>query len=64
MPVSEIPLGSVKTYLQAVEIAGQVEDVEKNAAYMVKTQARLQNLQRSATACGVYASIQASRVGF
>lgn len=53
---------SVKTYLAALELSGQIEAVEKGAAYMARTQARLQALQRSAVACGVYASIQASRV--
>lgn len=52
----------MKTYLAALELSGQIEAVEKNAPYMVRTQARLQALQISAVACGVYASIQASRV--
>ncbi|KAG9106814.1 hypothetical protein FRC07_008733, partial [Ceratobasidium sp. 392] len=51
---------SVKMYKDAFEISGQIEAVDKHAAYMVKTQARLQALQRSAIACGVYASIQAA----
>ncbi|CAE6447460.1 unnamed protein product, partial [Rhizoctonia solani] len=52
---------SAKVYLTAVELSEQIEPAEKGAAYMVKTQARLQALQQSATACRVYASIQASR---
>ncbi|KAH7345409.1 peptidase family C50-domain-containing protein [Rhizoctonia solani] len=52
---------SAKIYLAALELSEQIEPAEKGAAYMVKTQARLQALQRSATACGVYASIQLSR---
>ncbi|CAE6344415.1 unnamed protein product [Rhizoctonia solani] len=52
---------SAKIYLAALELSEQIEPVEKGAAYMVKTQARLQALQQSATACRVYASIQASR---
>ncbi|KAG8704941.1 hypothetical protein FRC08_001937 [Ceratobasidium sp. 394] len=52
---------SIKTYKDALELSEQIEAVDKHAAYMVKTQARLQALQRSAIACGVYASIQASR---
>ncbi|KAG9091002.1 hypothetical protein FRC06_000783 [Ceratobasidium sp. 370] len=52
---------SVKTYEDALELSEQIEAVDKHAAYMVKTQARLQALQRSAIACGVYASIQASK---
>ncbi|CAE6405783.1 unnamed protein product [Rhizoctonia solani] len=52
---------SAKIYLAALELSEQIEPAEKGAAYMVKTQARLQSLQLSATACGVYASIQSSR---
>ncbi|CAE6434440.1 unnamed protein product, partial [Rhizoctonia solani] len=52
---------SAKIYLSALELSEQIEPAEKGAAYMVKTQARLQALQRSAAACGVYASIQSSR---
>ncbi|KAG8721429.1 hypothetical protein FRC08_013193 [Ceratobasidium sp. 394] len=52
---------SIKTYKDALELSEQIEAVDKHAAYMVKTQARLPVLQRSAIACGVYASIQASR---
>ncbi|KAG9106717.1 hypothetical protein FRC07_008753, partial [Ceratobasidium sp. 392] len=51
---------SVKMYKDAFELSDQIEAVDKHAAYMVKTQARLQALQRSAIACGVYASIQAA----
>ncbi|KAF8708110.1 Peptidase family C50, partial [Rhizoctonia solani] len=52
---------SAKLYLSALELSEQIEPVEKGAGYMVKTEARLQALQQSATACRVYASIQASR---
>ncbi|QRW18740.1 cysteine peptidase C50 [Rhizoctonia solani] len=52
---------SAKLYISALELSEQIEPVEKGAAYMVKTEARLRALQQSATACRVYASIQASR---
>ncbi|KAG8704298.1 hypothetical protein FRC09_003639, partial [Ceratobasidium sp. 395] len=51
---------SVKMYKAAFDLSEQIEATDKHAAYMVKTQARLQALQRSALACGVYASIQSS----
>ncbi|QRW04742.1 cysteine peptidase C50 [Ceratobasidium sp. AG-Ba] len=52
---------SERVYREALELSQQVEDVDKHAAYMVRTQARLQALQQSAIACGVYASIQAAK---
>ncbi|KAG8702496.1 hypothetical protein FRC09_004700, partial [Ceratobasidium sp. 395] len=51
---------SVKMYKAAFDLSEQIEATDKHAAYIVKTQARLQALQRSALACGVYASIQSS----
>ncbi|KAJ1311860.1 hypothetical protein OPQ81_010320 [Rhizoctonia solani] len=52
---------SAKIYLAALQLSEQIEPAGKGAAYMVKTRDRLHALQRSATACGVYASIQSSR---